>query len=378
MRLSYTSLNTYETCPAKYRFSYLEDHPYRAAPALSFGNSLHEALYRWHARPVPVPPPLGELLDTLEAVWISDGYADEAEEQTYYDHGVSVLTQYHADNAPSYRIPATAEQRFAIDVEGVTLTGVIDRMDRLPGGGYEIIDYKTNRKLPPLARVKKDLQLSVYYLAAMELWGIQPEALTLYFLLPGQRLTTTRTPADADELRRRIVTAAERIAAERFEPRDNPLCNWCDFQKICPLYRHRYEGEEGASGEPPAPDMTALVQEWVALSRSHQQTQQRLDELGAQISAFARQNDYGRLFAADGAAIERHPVRVSDPDEEQLRGILEPLGLWDKAVALDAGRLSALVESRTLPPAVEDAVLSASGASREEDELRLKEPYRRR
>ena len=86
-------------------------------------------------------------------------------------------------------------------------------MDRIPGGGYEIIDYKTNRRLPPQAAVDQDLQLSIYYLAAKEIWGIEPERLTLYYLLPGQRMTTVRTPADADELRRRIATVAERIEA---------------------------------------------------------------------------------------------------------------------------------------------------------------------
>ena len=96
-------------------------------------------------------------------------------------------------------------------------------MDRIPGGGYEIIDYKTNRRLPPQARIDQDLQLSVYHLAAKEIWGIEPETLTLYYLLPGQRMTHhAHARPTSTTLRRRIATVAERIAAGKFEPRAEP------------------------------------------------------------------------------------------------------------------------------------------------------------
>ena len=171
MRLSYSSIDTYETCPAKWRFQYDQRLPTRPSPALAFGDSLHQALYRFHNRPVPVAPSLGELLDTLEAVWVREGYTDESEERSYREHGASVLARYHADNADTFAIPAALEHRFTIEVEGVQLTGVLDRMDRIPGGGYEIIDYKTNRRLPPQRRIDTDLQLSIYFLAAKEVWG---------------------------------------------------------------------------------------------------------------------------------------------------------------------------------------------------------------
>ena len=202
------------------------------------------------------------------------------------------------------------------------ISGVIDRMDRIPGGGYEIIDYKTSRRLPPKDRVDRDLQLSVYHLAAREIWGIEPERLTLYFLLPGERMTTTRTTADVDELRRRIATVAERIAAGKFEPQQNPLCDWCDFQDRCPLFRHRYEKERGD----PAPNMTAMVDEWIALKREDWARYRRLEDLRALINAFCEEHDYRRLYGSDGSALDRRPQHVTAPDPERVHRILEPLG----------------------------------------------------
>jgi putative RecB family exonuclease len=248
MRLSYSSISTYETCPAKYRFQYEERLPTGSSPALTFGDVLHRTLHRFHDRPVPVAPSLEDLYEILAAVWTAEGFRDPSEERLYLDHARQILAEYHRDNAGSFRIPAALEFRFTVEVEGVQLAGTIDRMDRIPGGGYEIIDYKTNRRLPPQAVVDRDLQLSLYHLAAREIWGIEPERLTLYYLLPGQRMSTSRTAADVDDLRRRIATVAERIGAGMFEPRSNPLCDWCDFQAVCPLYRHKFEKETRRPG----------------------------------------------------------------------------------------------------------------------------------
>jgi len=374
MRLSYSSISTYETCPAKYRFQYEERLPTAPSPALSFGDSLHRALHRFHARPVPVAPSLPELLEMLEDVWVSEGYADPAEEQTYREHARQVLAQYHRENAHAYRIPAALEFRFEIEVEGITLSGVIDRMDRIPGGGYEIIDYKTNRRLPPRERIDRDLQLSIYHLAAREVWGIEPERLTLYYLLPNQRMSTARTREDLDELRRRIAIVAERIQAGRFEPRQNPICDWCEFQARCPLFRHAHEREQGD----PTPRMTEIVDEWISLKRQVRETSRRLNELAPLIDAFCEEHGYRRLFGSDGAAIDRRPQHVTEPDDERVRQILEPLGLWDRVISVDAAKLSALIESRTLPPEVEDALLASRREVRTQHALFLREGERAR
>ncbi len=374
MKLSYSSISTYETCPAKYKFQYEERIPTSRSPALTFGDVLHRALFRFHDRPVPVPPSLEDLHGFLDDEWSGEGYRDPGEESLYRDHARQVLAQYHLENADQFRIPAALEYRFTIDVEGVMVSGVIDRMDRMPGGGYEIIDYKTSRRLPPQARIDRDLQLSVYHLAAKEIWGIEPERLTLYFLLPGQRMSTTRTPADTDELRRRIATVAERIEAGKFEPRQNPLCDWCDFQDRCPLYRHKYD----RAGGDPAPNMSAIVDEWIELKRQDWATYRRLEDLKALVNAFCEEHGYQRLFGTDGAAIDRRAQHVTAPDVQRLREILEPLGLWERVLTVDPKKLSELIESRALPPDVEDALLASREDVRTQYALYLKEPARSR
>jgi putative RecB family exonuclease len=374
MKLSYSSISTYETCPAKYRYQYQDKLPTTSSPALSFGDALHRTLYRFHDRPVPVAPSLEELHEMLDAEWVAEGYRDPGEEALYREHARQILADYHRVNAGSFRIPAALEFRFTVEVDGVDLSGVIDRLDRIPGGGYEIVDYKTSRRLPPKAVVDRDLQLSLYYLAAKKIWGIEPERLTLYYLLPGERMSTFRTPADAEDLRRRIAIVAERIAAGKFEPRPNPLCDWCDFQQVCPLFRHKFEREQGD----PAPRMSAVVDEWIALKREDWERYRRLEDLRALINAFCEEHGYRRLYGSDGTAIDRRPVHVTAPDATRIRQILEPLGLWEQVLTVDPKKLSELIEGRSLPPDVEDALLASREEVRTQYSLYLKEGVRTR
>jgi putative RecB family exonuclease len=369
VKLSYSAIDTYETCPAKFRFRYQDRVPAGPSPILAFGDSLHRALHRFHSRPVPVAPSLPELLEYLDDEWVTEGTA-EAEQAAYRQHARQVLTLYHRDNAADYRIPAALEFRFEIEVEGVTISGVIDRMDRLPGGGYEIIDYKTNRRLPPRSRVNSDLQLSIYHLAAREVWGIEPERLTLYYLLPGQRMTTSRNVADVDALRRRIAAVAERIEHGLFEPRENPLCGWCDYRHVCPLFRHRDE-----PGDPPSP-IAEAIDEWIALKRQDRERWRRLEELGALIRAYAEEHELTRVYGSDGAIQLVRRVAAA-PDPEEVRRILEPLGLYGSVLSVDPRRLDDLISGRTLPPSVEDALLASGDRTTTDLYFRDRERSRR-
>jgi hypothetical protein len=69
---------------------------------------------------------------------------------------------------------------------------------------------------------------------------------------------------------------------------------------------------------------------------------------------------------------------VTAPDPARVRAILEPLGLWEQVVSVDPKRLSELVESRRLPPEVEDALLASREEVRTQYALYLKDAVRSR
>lgn len=338
IRLSYSAISTYETCPLQYKYQYLDRLPGRRSPALGFGESLHEALRAWYHQPVPVPPPLEALLTYLEEAWDGSVYGSKEEEATYKDHARQVLAAYHKANAPDFHIPVALEQRFEIDVDGVTVSGIIDRMDRHPDGMYEIIDYKTSRRLPPLKAVERDLQLSIYSLAAYEVWGIRPGKLTLYFLLPGQPLSSVRTPADAEATRARIASVAQKIKTGEFAPRENPLCDWCDYQALCPIFAHRFRREDGSAPV----EIGAVVDEWIERKRRIREDARRLEELSVAIHAYCEEHGLARLYGDDAAV-----TRVARPEPtyqaDLVRAALPP-DLLARVMRLDDAALAALLQ----------------------------------
>ncbi|MHB8511238.1 MAG: RecB family exonuclease [Actinomycetota bacterium] len=365
IRLSYSSLSTYETCPLQYKFRYVDKAPARPSPILSFGNALHEALKRWYNQPVPVAPPLGDLLTHLEDVWDSSSFGSQAMERSYKNHAKQVLTDFHAHNAPSFRIPVALEQRFDINIDGVRVTGVIDRMDRHPDGSYEIIDYKTNRRLPPLARVQENLQLSIYYIAAWEVWGIRPDKLTLYFLLPGQPLTTTRSMDDVAATRSTIARIAQSIGSEKFEPRESALCNWCDYQASCPLFKHQF------SEEPP--DIQAVIDEWIGRTKRTRADYAKLEQLERIIHDYCDANGFERVFGDGG-----HVTRLSRPDSfydpSRVREALPP-ELLEQVLRIDDAAVDELLAG-PLPDEIRSRLEEAKVLT-SEMALRLKETRKR-
>lgn len=236
IRLSYTAVSTYERCPLAYRYQYVDGLEVPPSPYLSFGRSLHAALEWFYGRrDVPEPPSLEELLAQLEKCWESEGYADPEEESGFLAHAREVLESFYHRNRDTFRLPVALEQRFEIPMDGYLLTGVIDRVDRHPDGSYEIIDYKTNRRLPELRRLRSDLQLPIYQMACRELWGITPAKLSFYYLLMNQKFTTAPRDEEAmAEVRERLARVAKGIREGDFPPHPNPVCPWCPFTDVCP------------------------------------------------------------------------------------------------------------------------------------------------
>ena len=235
VRLSYSALSSYENCPLSYRFQYVDGLEVEPTSYLSFGRSLHTALEWLYGHDTPEPPTLEGLLAYLDTCWASEGYADLEEERSFLRRGREVLTQFYYANVEDFRLPVAVEERFELDLHDFVLSGVIDRVDRNPDGAYEIIDYKTSRRLPELSRLREDLQLPIYQLACRDVWGITPSKLTFYYLVHNQRYSTK--PYDENGLTRvmeRLAQTAVSISRGDFPATPNRLCNWCSYQDICP------------------------------------------------------------------------------------------------------------------------------------------------
>jgi DNA helicase-2/ATP-dependent DNA helicase PcrA len=139
------------------------------------------------------------------------------------------------------------EKPFELPMDNhVILKGRMDQVNRLGPGGEEIVDYKTG-KARTEEKAKKDVQLSVYALAAREMFDWNPAKLTLHFLQSNQPVSSTRDEKQLKKVRAAIQEAAADIRAGVFPAKPGFSCRYCDFESICPA---REQGAAAsASGE---------------------------------------------------------------------------------------------------------------------------------
>jgi putative RecB family exonuclease len=248
LRLSFTRIDTFTTCPRKFRYQYVDALATRPAPQLSFGSSIHAVLEWLYDRKHPELPSLDDTLQALFDRWDSSGYAelDRAEQRVAYEHARDIVARFHQRvEREGFRLPAAVEAWFELPFgTDVVVVGAIDRVDVDADGELHVIDYKTNRKAKSQQQVATSLQLAIYALATRELYGRDPATVALDFVVPGVRVSVARDRLDLDRVAERVAQVARRIRAREDTPTPNRLCDWCDFQPICPQWQPRDGGEE--------------------------------------------------------------------------------------------------------------------------------------
>jgi DNA helicase II / ATP-dependent DNA helicase PcrA len=246
LALSASDIDLYRTCPLKYKFARVFAIPEEPTINQRFGILIHRVMERFHAEEIdhaagsgePVAPggreSLERLLRLFEAGWHRAGFGSSDDELQFRDRAVSALTRYWERHTRSPASPVWLERGFAFELGPHQLRGRIDRVDRLPEGGYELIDYKTGDPKAP-TELADDLQLALYRLGAREAWKVDVEAGSYWYVLADEKVPVPTSPDDRERVERTVLEVGEGIQAQDFEPRPSyEVCSWCDYRVTCP------------------------------------------------------------------------------------------------------------------------------------------------
>jgi DNA helicase II / ATP-dependent DNA helicase PcrA len=231
--LSYTQVDTYLRCPQMFQYRFVFRLPTRSKPQMQFGRILHEALKDALGSIEREKPLTWAMVDSAYvAAWARERFCAPEQAPSLQDLGRAYLRR--AFDAGDLSKPLLLEQPFSLRVDGLRLTGRIDRVDRHPDGSYEVIDYKTG-SAKKATDLQRDLQLGVYALAAREVFHFDPLSLSYYYLETSDRVTVDKPRERLEEDRQTIVKVAEGIRAELFPATpDRMKCGGCDFRMLCP------------------------------------------------------------------------------------------------------------------------------------------------
>ncbi len=373
MRTSYSALDTFKTCPLKYKYQAIDKLRTPKRIEAVFGTLLHSALKYMFERN-PLYPTVDEVIDYFtksfnekseKIIWPSEE-KKIADEKSYFEEGVKLIKNFYHKNQPWNFNALELESRFALEIPDEktggthTLAGIIDRIDKNEtDGSYEIIDYKTGKKMPAEESLINNLQLNVYHLALINRWpSIKPEKIkiSLYFLKHNEKISTTPDAGQEKKTKKALLTTIREIESMEktgnFPPTPGPLCDWCGFRKMCPMWSHEYKKPETPSDE----EVATAIREYFEIKTTEDTGDKRLKELRGKILAYMDSQKLDRVFGGEGYITKTIQERVSF-DIEKLKPILEKLGLWNEVLAPDIKKLQQIIN--TLPDPEQEIALSA-------------------
>jgi DNA helicase II / ATP-dependent DNA helicase PcrA len=255
--LSASDVETYRGCPLRYKFARVLKIPTEQTIHQRFGIVVHQVLERFHAaaeaedragcsddEPATgdraqgtgngAPGTLAELLELLDVAWRRSAMGDGPRERELLGKARAALTRYHERLREEPSRPVWFERPFTFDLGPHHVRGRVDRVDRLPEGGWELIDYKTGYA-KTAEELGEDIQLSLYAIAAREAWGLTDTRQAYYYVLDDRKVPVPAEAGSGEWVRQAVLDAGAGILAHDFEPTPSPTaCAHCDYRIVCP------------------------------------------------------------------------------------------------------------------------------------------------
>ena len=237
LKLSSSAVDNYRKCPQQYAFSYLWSLKEGPRAALTFGSVMHTTIKRFVDQlKKGVKLPFAEVQRIYETEWTSAGFEDGYQEAEYKKDGLEQLRAFHGTMLRES--PQILEQEKAFELplaNDVILTGRMDQVNSLGRNHVEIVDYKTGKPRKD-SDARKNLQLSIYALAAKEIFEWNPVRLVFHYLQTNQTQVTSRDSKQLDEAEKIVQEAAADIRAAQFPPNPGFICRSCAYKPICPAH----------------------------------------------------------------------------------------------------------------------------------------------
>lgn len=280
-RVSPTALSTFINCPLQFYFKYIakipiEDKKVDFMESNTFGSIIHDALYQAYAPYIDFDL-TNELIDTIESDaldYISDGFKKEVGERmhqgknhliwqvamrltsNYFD---TERTSLEGGKALSVKeVERTLEHSLYVGGQSVTLSGIVDRVDRYDGD-LRIVDYKSGvvEQTDLNFENYSDLVLNPKKAKAFQLMTYAYLYYQHYeqdsnFFLAGNYALRNLTNGIVFVNQKRSLLQINTLVIEEFESQlkelvslildeeqffspteDVSACQWCDFKTVC-------------------------------------------------------------------------------------------------------------------------------------------------
>ncbi|MFH1894277.1 MAG: PD-(D/E)XK nuclease family protein [Candidatus Zixiibacteriota bacterium] len=371
---SHSRLSTYENCPRKYKFRYVEKFDVGDSVSVeSFrGKIVHEALQRLYELVMEGKVwSEADLLTYYDERWQSQhpgsgllAIKDEhLSEEDFRNKGRRMVQDYYRAYHPFDQEKTVALERTVtvnLDPDGnYKIKGIIDRLAVSKNGVMQIHDYKTARSMVDQRYLDDDRQLALYQLAVQQMWPDRDgfELVWHYLSVPEKR-TSSRSDIDIDTLIEStigLIREVEQATADNnFPTNETRLCNWCEYMSFCPAKIHPLSMEAKSPGELGADEIVVTVDRLAELKRIIASLQNEGEEIKQRLIHLAREKGMTVFAGSDkNASIRfgsRHRPKYSDlvngKETEKTKFIefLIKTGMMDQVFSYHSGSFDSFIK----------------------------------
>lgn len=375
---SFSQLGLYQQCPKKYQFRYLDglEKSFETTPDLLLGTSVHSSLERFYQQlniyKKPQKSDLIEYFDiqrskSLQENWEKIVMKWDQTLDDYQRRGQHYLSDYYDLHTPFEDIKIVGTElllHFTLEdwPNAPKFRGIVDRLDK-DWENFIINDYKTNKNLPPEQKDEYREQLTLYAQGIRQKYGkyfknIKARLHYLHFWLVDEREITDE---NLDPILQKYKSLISEIETARFDhnmgvenafpTNQNPYCKYCEYQMLCPLWKHLHYGAETINaGELGEQTIASLVDQYAQLSSQISQDTKQKDFLKELLVAYASEHNFEQLFWSETKLGVSKSQTFSAKDKLALQKLLSELGILDEYSDIPYYKLAALVKDKKLTP----------------------------
>ena len=257
---SYSSIETYDSCPLKYKFAYYFKIIPESSFALINGRIYHEIIRKYFSKFLSgreedprelLENTVFEEIELNRDCFKYEFYLNEFKMSClkhfneFFENFVKILPVFI--DKTFTKIPLI-EESFNLNLgEDIKIIGKIDFINFLPENKIEIIDFKTSAAKMYEKDLEKELQLKLYRLAVERKSlnsseNIIPKGIELkyyYFYSKTNPVSIVSGKYyNENYIVSKIREITKKIQKEQFicKPRDFSSCMYCDYKILCPRY----------------------------------------------------------------------------------------------------------------------------------------------
>ena len=228
--LSYSSIDTYNTCPFRYQMIYEYGFQYPPSYMQNYGLILHNCLQKIHTD-MKNKDEINEarIKEIVSKCWIQLHGSKKKDEIQKKSLEIKLLNYYHGMSEYSDEI-ISAEEPFSIVKNNMEINGRTDLIVENRDGKIELFDFKA-REQKGIEETSVEFQLKMYEYALRDKYKF--DNLCAYTFKDNERTYFSSNESDIEELDNNLGVICEKIGKQEFEPKQNKFCSLCIFKFCC-------------------------------------------------------------------------------------------------------------------------------------------------